>query len=134
MVVPEAGLGGQAEAALEDFKRLHRSKFPVCENLMRRNRWLSAERNLQELEVLGIRVMDSQGDRLTADGRSGLVAKLAEYRLQVISCNWKRGTNRGWGPHLERLTENRYLTRMQLVRLEVLKGIGCIIQIYGINI
>ena len=59
--VPEAGLEDQTEAALEDFKRLHRSKFPVCENLMRWNRWLSAERNLQELEVLGIRVMDSHG-------------------------------------------------------------------------
>ena len=82
---------------------------------------MSAESNLQELEVLGIWVMDDHGDRLTADGRSGLGAKLAEYRLQVMSCNWKSGKNRGWGPHLERLTRNRYLTRKQLVRLEVLK-------------
>ena len=92
--MPEEGLEDQAEAALEEFKRLHRSKFPVCEQLMRRNRWLSAERNLQELEVLGIKVMDHHGDRLTADGRRGMGVKLAEYRLQVLSCNWKRGTNR----------------------------------------
>ena len=126
--MPEEGVEDQAEAGLEEFKRLHRSKFPVCEQSMRRNRWLSAERNLQELEGMGNRLMDSHGDRLSADGSSGLGAKLADYRLQVMSCNWKRGTNRGWGPHLGRLTRNRYLTRMQLVRLEVLKGMGCIIQ------
>ena len=84
--------------------------------------------------MLGTEVMEDHGGRLTADGRRDLGGKLAEYRLQVLSCNWKRGTNRGWGPHLERLTKNRYLTRMQLVRLEVLKGMGCIIQINGINI
>ena len=81
---------------------------------MRKNHWLSGERNLQELEASGNQVMEGHGewDRLSADGRSGLGAKLAEYWLQVMSCNWKRGTNRGWGPHLDRLTRNRYLTRM----------------------
>ena len=125
---------GLAEAALREFKRLHCSKYPVCEALMQKNRWVSAERNLQELEESGNRVMEGHGDRLSADGNRGRGAKLAEYRLQVMSCNWKRGTNRGWGPHLESLTGNQYLTRMQLVRLEVLRGIGCIIQINEINI
>ena len=36
LAVPQEGLEGQAEAALEEFKRLHRSKFPVCEQLMLR--------------------------------------------------------------------------------------------------
>ena len=128
MAVPQEDLEGLAEAALKEFKKLHCSKFPVFEQLMRKNHWLSTERNLQELEASVNQVMEGHGDRLSADGRSGLGAKLAEYRLQVMSCNWKRGTNRGWGPHLDRLTRNRYLTRMQLVRLEVLKGIRCIIQ------
>ena len=100
---------------------------------MQNNSWVSAERNLQELEQDGNLVMDRHGARLSDDGRRGLGAKLAEYRLQVMSCNWKRGTNRGWGPQLDRLTRDRYLTRLQQVRLEVLKGMGCIISINEIN-
>ena len=49
--------------------------------------------------------MDRHWAKLSADGRRGLGAKL------------------------DRLTRYRYLTRMQQVRLEVLKGMGCIINI-----
>ena len=86
---------GLAEATLREFKRLQCSKYPVCEALMLKNRWVSAERNQQELEESGNRVMEGHGDRLSADGNRGLGAKLAEYRLQVMSCNWKRGPPSG---------------------------------------
>ena len=88
---PQEDLEGLAVAALREFKRLHCSKYPVCEKLMRKNRWISAERNLQELEEGGNRVMEGHGDRLSVDGNRGLGAKLAKYHLQVMSCNWKRG-------------------------------------------
>ena len=48
---------------------------------MQKNRWVSAERNLQELEEGGNLVMERHGARLSADGRRGLGAKLAEYRF-----------------------------------------------------
>ena len=77
MAVPQEDLEGLAEAALEEFKKLHCSKYPVCEKLMRKNRCISTERTLQELEESGKLVMEGNGDRLSADGRSGLGAKLA---------------------------------------------------------
>ena len=58
--------------------------------------------------------------------------QLAEYRLLIMSCMWKRVTSRGWGPHLDRLTRDRYLTRLQQVRLEVMKGMLCIIKLIGL--
>ena len=114
---PDWTASSQAEAALKEFKKKHRAEFAEAERLMRKNRWQSAERILQELVREGNTVMDRYEARLSPGSRRELVEKLEEYRLQILSCLWKRGTCLGWGTMLTKLGQHRYLGRKELVRV-----------------
>ena len=60
--------------------------------------------------------------KLSAVSRKKLGKWVVEYQLQVLQCQYKRGSTLGWCTTLHNLKRDQYLGKMENIRVELFRG------------
>ena len=89
---------------------------------MDRQLWVDAEKQLHELLTEAIFLRENYMAKLSAVSRKKLGKWVVEYQLQVLQCQYKRGSTLGWCTTLHNLKRDQYLGKMENIRVELFRG------------